>query len=346
LYVFLAREAPVGVVLRRGPSAWAQLTVWDTEGDVFAHGQWLRGRVYEDRCDLSPDGSLFLYFARKESARARAAGYGYAWTALSRPPYFTALALWPQDSTWLGGGVFRDGRTVELNGCGLGTHPDHPVPEGLAVGATAGRMVTGWSYQERLARDGWERVAGSPPPGLAWPSVARPPSVWRRVRPGGGRTLVMAYPGESAALPGGFGGYPVRFEVEGAEGGRGDKGTRGRGDGESGRGDEMDGYEPARMNEALAGATWADWDGRGRLVLAKEGRLLAWEAAGGGAGRLVALMDFNPLRPHRLAPPGWAGRWDAGVARGPVAGGEGDGDVGMGRGWGRHVGGRGLRDGD
>jgi hypothetical protein len=73
--VFLAREAPIGVILRRGPTQWAQLTVWRTDRDIFAHGQWMRARVYEDRCDLAPDGSLFLYFTRKGSRRAAAAGY-------------------------------------------------------------------------------------------------------------------------------------------------------------------------------------------------------------------------------------------------------------------------------
>src|SRR5687767_13818157 len=126
LFVFLAREAPIGVILRRGPTGWARLTLWHTDRDLFVPGQWFGGRIYEDRCDIAPDGSLFLYFARKESAAAQAGGYGHAWTALSRPPYFTALALWPQSSTYLGGGVFLDRRTIALNGCPLEPHPDHP----------------------------------------------------------------------------------------------------------------------------------------------------------------------------------------------------------------------------
>src|SRR5919198_5909820 len=69
LFVYLAREAPVGVVLRRGPSAWVRLSVWHTDTDAFEHGQWFKGRVYERRCDVSADGSLFVYFARKTKAR-------------------------------------------------------------------------------------------------------------------------------------------------------------------------------------------------------------------------------------------------------------------------------------
>ena len=63
LFVYLAREAPIGVVLRRGPSAWARLSVWHTNTDSFEHGQWFKGRVYERRSDVSADGSLFVYFA-------------------------------------------------------------------------------------------------------------------------------------------------------------------------------------------------------------------------------------------------------------------------------------------
>ena len=34
------------------------------------------------------------------------------WTAISTPPYFTALALWPAFGHWTGGGLFQDDRRV------------------------------------------------------------------------------------------------------------------------------------------------------------------------------------------------------------------------------------------
>ena len=49
LFVFLARDAPLGLVLRRGPSDWFRLSLWRTDTDALEHGQWLRGRVYERR---------------------------------------------------------------------------------------------------------------------------------------------------------------------------------------------------------------------------------------------------------------------------------------------------------
>src|SRR5215207_5351929 len=81
LFVMLAREAPVGVILARGPTRWTQLIHWDVARDVFTDGQWLHARVYENRCDLSPDGTKLVYFAAdwrtvpdleaQERARAR-----------------------------------------------------------------------------------------------------------------------------------------------------------------------------------------------------------------------------------------------------------------------------------
>src|SRR5258708_40304808 len=93
----LARDAPLAVILRRGPSAWVQLIRWQTSSDIIEYGQWFNGRIYERRCDLSPDGKLFIYFAQKKNNKTMAdQDYTYAWTAVSKPPYFTALALWPK----------------------------------------------------------------------------------------------------------------------------------------------------------------------------------------------------------------------------------------------------------
>jgi hypothetical protein len=86
LSVFLAREAPIGVILRRGPSEWAQLVRWDRDTDTFEPGQWFHGRVYKRRCDLSADGRLFIYFAAKHGPRRDDDDVGEAWTAISRPP--------------------------------------------------------------------------------------------------------------------------------------------------------------------------------------------------------------------------------------------------------------------
>src|SRR6266496_5416829 len=89
LHVLLAREAPIAVILRRGPTNWVQMIKWRTDTDTFESGQWFHGRVYVESCDLSPDGQLLVYFAGKFNQKTMQDDK-FAWTAISKPPYFTA----------------------------------------------------------------------------------------------------------------------------------------------------------------------------------------------------------------------------------------------------------------
>ncbi len=134
LFGILARDKPVGVLLRRGPKGWVQLIRWDTAANTFEPGQWFHGQIYERRCDLSPSGDLFVYFASKHTGRQLASDYTHAWTAISRPPYFTALALWPKGDCWDGGGYFETDRRLSLNHpCGATIHPAHPLHKKMRV---------------------------------------------------------------------------------------------------------------------------------------------------------------------------------------------------------------------
>lgn len=124
LFVIMAARAPLAVIIRRGPASWVQLVLWDTKRDRFTPGSWFRGRIYEEKCDLSPDGELFVYAALQ--GRKFNTGYGHAWTALSRPPWLHALVLWPMHTTYGGGGRFVGNRQLILRGGGK-THPAHPL---------------------------------------------------------------------------------------------------------------------------------------------------------------------------------------------------------------------------
>ena len=125
----MAAAAPVAVVIRRGPASWAQVTLWNTERDVFTRGTWFRGRIFGEKCDLSPDGELLVYAAYKGS-RFRT-GYTASWTAVSRTPWLHALALWPTGTTYGGGGRFIDNRRLTLRGA-TDAHADHPA-RGLEI---------------------------------------------------------------------------------------------------------------------------------------------------------------------------------------------------------------------
>lgn len=129
LHILLARDAPVALILRRGPADWYQLLRWNTRNDEFEPGAWFRGRIYESCCGLSTDGELLVYFVHQ--GRRLGTDYTDAWTAVSRPPWLKALALWPWGSTWGEGGYFTGPRDLALAGCHAENHhPDHP-PEGL-----------------------------------------------------------------------------------------------------------------------------------------------------------------------------------------------------------------------
>lgn len=153
IHVLLASDAPVGLVIRRGPSKCVATMLWDRRRDTFTLGQWLKGRIYEDKCDLSPDGKYFIYFAMNGKWQEEARG---SWTAISRAPYLKALALFPKGDTWNGGGLWIDATTYWLNdGYGhsllwdttLVRRDTRHFPADLNFDVRA----------QRLLRDGWTR---------------------------------------------------------------------------------------------------------------------------------------------------------------------------------------------
>jgi len=196
LYAVLARDAPLAVILRRGPSKWVQVILWNTDDDTFTYGQWFHGRIYERRCDVSPDGAFFVYFASKITGHTlRDPEYTHAWTAISKPPYLTALALWPKGDSWDGGGLFRGRRTLMLNHDPAHRIP-HPAhrPHKLTI-RPAGSVEDHWPrgedypiHYERLERDGWHLESSG-----IWPrpSVlkdrwdAERPTIWQKSHPSG-----------------------------------------------------------------------------------------------------------------------------------------------------------------
>ncbi len=172
LHVLLAAKAPIGIVIRRGPSKQYCTLLWDRKTDTFTLGQWLKGRIYEHRCDLSPDGKHFLYFAM--NARRHRQGPA-CWTAISRTPYLRAIALYGDEETWLGGGAFLNDKTYYVNG-GVFFHtlreskevvmkkPDSNAKViSIEEAATLSKYpMTGdlGVYCHRLERDGWSLTTG------------------------------------------------------------------------------------------------------------------------------------------------------------------------------------------
>lgn len=155
LHVLLASRAPVGLVIRRGPAKQVATLLWDRKRDEFKLGQWLKGKIYERRSDLSPDGKLFLYFAMNGEWHREAKG---SWTAISHAPYLRASTLFPWGNSWYGGGLWTGRSTYWLNtGWNQPSRHDNKVAkqdtENIYPNAFGGECPG--VYYHRLIRDGW-----------------------------------------------------------------------------------------------------------------------------------------------------------------------------------------------
>jgi hypothetical protein len=60
---------------------------------------------------------------------------------------------------------------------------------------------------------------------------------------------------------------------------------------------------------ALDGASWADWDQQGRLVLAAGGRVIRGELGRDGSIVQRVLLDLNSSKPAPVSTPDWAAQW-------------------------------------
>ncbi len=103
LWIVHRPEHHHALVIRRGPSKQVAFFGWDRKTNEVVRGQWLKGRIYPRRCDLSPDGRHIIYFAYNGRWQQESLG---SWTAVSRYPYLKALDFWPKGDAWNGGGLF------------------------------------------------------------------------------------------------------------------------------------------------------------------------------------------------------------------------------------------------
>lgn len=153
LFGVLSQSKENNLVLRRGPSRQVAVFGWNRKNDTFKLGQWLKGKIYEHRVDISSDGKHFIYLALGRGAKT--------WTAVSRTPYLKALDFYPWSGTWGGGGIFQTRRSYSLNGsCIL---EDARIESGLEVVGHektqgVGSLHYSTLYGHRLLRDGWSLV--------------------------------------------------------------------------------------------------------------------------------------------------------------------------------------------
>lgn len=289
LFVLLARDARVGVILRKGPTKWVQMIKWHTDTDTFEAGQWIKARIYEHKCAVSPNGHLFIYFALKGRNWLQNPEISMTWTAISKPPYFTALALWPEAGTWGGGGYFIDNETVRIYVPANSAHPDHQ-PSGIRVIGTDDNIDPAmlidykgvqWVNVQQ-GRDVKEQYAGALDlyeplewgSGDGWMTKLDPPHVLRKQI--GDYIIEKHYYGYRIKL-----GPIYKYKLVSVSN---------------------------NLIHELKGATWADFDQQGRLVLAREGKLFC-AALQDGELIYTELADFNANKPEPIEAPEWAQKW-------------------------------------
>ena len=163
IHFFIARKKNIAVVLRRGPSAYVQMLKWNLNSDTFEAGQWFKGRIYEQRCSLSPNGQHFVYFASKFSDHQMKTKVGECWTAISKPPYFTALEIYPQDDTYGGGGFFAADNQLSVNRPklvfpGEKIIPTDPITSKYLSDTKPLNGISGYNFQKRLNSEGWKII--------------------------------------------------------------------------------------------------------------------------------------------------------------------------------------------
>lgn len=314
LHLLVARDAPAAVILRTGPRDWVQLIRWDMETDEFDRGSWFHGRVRSEVCDLSPNGRHFIYFAAKWYAReVRDDSYGLSWTAISRPPHFTALALWSNgNDSWPGGGIWENNELVWLNTHVSGNQPI-PHPKHRPRGITARLMHHPNRENVRLGRwlrDGWRvvqehryRFAGHAvrtrlAAALGQHRFLHPAQEWLEWDPkpeGGPLPTSGSFTDTPLILEKTGGHHPDVLRLHNSETDYRPKVT----------------YELSASNGAapflLEGAACADWDHRGRLVFVRDGKVWAMDFQTDDEPRVIA--DLNEGAPDPQPAPAWARKW-------------------------------------
>lgn len=278
----------MAVIFRRGPSKQVRLIQWNRKTDTFQLGQWFKSRIYERRCDLSPDGKYLAYFAANYKKPL------FSWTAISRPPYLTALALWAKGDGWGGGGLFDSEHTFLLNHRQeeATPHEDLIPRKSLKVKLLGERP--GWGEDDpichlRLIRDGWilkssgESVKPNWNAKIVW-DYEKQPIIYEKTSYPRSNTLILQAKIKGINKRGGAW-YQMDHEV-------------------------ID--ENASEVISLPDTDWADWDSNDDLLFSKAGNVFRAKRGKNNKSPLLQpkeIADFNSMKFEAMTAPESAKKW-------------------------------------
>lgn len=260
LWVLLASESSTAVIFRRGPSRWTHLFLWNTRTDMVTPGSWFHGRIYEWMSDLSPDGQHLLYVARNEAKRrVQAAAEQFDGEHMWS---WTALCRPPRVKAlglWNASDDWSGGGVFNGN---RALTLNHSARDLKALIQPSGFAVHGVKDRDRVdtVLTALKRTGWQV---TAWPEQ------WLGM--GEAHPVVL----RKRALELRFISSPRyrRYVTY-----------------------TWHGPDPVPL---LEGASWADFDQQGRLVIAREGRLYAWQGHG-----VQEVMNFNLHQPPQHLRPG------------------------------------------
>ena len=149
LHLLRAHDAPVIVVIRRGPSKLFHVIKWNTEKDKLDCGSWFSGKLYPMRCDVSFDGKWMVYLAMGDN--------GETWNGCCALPFLKTYLEGDNYGAWNGGGFWRDAKTLMLNRW-LDERGHVPFKtESMEIGRDEDEGV----LYAKMERDGWKRNGNS-----------------------------------------------------------------------------------------------------------------------------------------------------------------------------------------
>lgn len=267
LWLYVALKTDVAIILRRGPDQYSRLTVWDISQDKFTHGQWLKANIDTHCCDISPSGDYFLYsvkYAKREP---------YLWVTLSRPPYFSALALWPISDAWGGDSTFvsADRLCIKpgMNQSRLELAEGFYLKNFILV---EGKYNSDW----RWMRDGWQPII----PDNYDPNWGKFFLTWEKADPSNQYVLRRYHVKEDVNRMGYGLGNAFSFLIM---------------------------YQDQTI--PLMGINCADWDHQGRLIMTTRAGSVKVGELDNGVIRTKQLLDFNEQSFEEITPTSWATSW-------------------------------------
>lgn len=260
----------VAVVIERRPQKWWRLGSWDLVRGDYREGAWFRGTLYPQRCDLSPDGRWFCYFAFKNDSAWPA---GPTYNAISRPPWLKTLAAWQESGTWSRGFHF-------VTDPGVWEIGDPTVGEAHVRGVFGLRQTTPAQFATERRR-GWRESASTPPrdPEDVWDE--RRDVVMEKPAPCGGRSAVLTVTGKFEAFRDCSDLWPPNPAA----------------------------YQLLRRRtcSVVEGAHWADWTPESNLAVATHSGAL--QIRDGLGERVIREFVLGDDRPQPTPAPAWAGEW-------------------------------------